>query len=413
MAEEQSPFEALREEHAQRVGVEADKVELVRLELDILLERGTLVDLDVHGVSMFTTRATWKELGVPESAVRRARFTRGGKGLLPRGYIRAFKSLEARARQCLDRHSFVVEGFHPFRWIPFTSYAKWRGMHGKIVQEWDELKEKLLEGYDEQLIPLLEGDFTQIGEEAWMSLGRHGQERDDMGQEAFVAGIVAAARRRMPTKEEIRSRLRIDYRTAALVSPTLVERELAHRDQIREEREIARQQARLETARVEAERVEEEARRQAALEEARQQERLLREMREAELAHYRRQLAEMTSPIAGVFAQLRDQMLSDARAVLETMRRNKGQLIGPAVRRARGMVETFQVLNATGDQELQELLNQMEGFLDQDPGEQRTVAVRQVLHNITSVASQEAVGVRELIQRGRFATLRPWREEEG
>ena len=413
MAEEQNPFEGLREEHAHRVGVEPDKVELVRLELDILLERGTLVDLDVHGVSMFTTRATWKELGVAESAVRRARFTRGGKGLLPRDYIRAFKSLEARARQCLDRHSFVVEGFHPFRWIPFTSYAKWREAHGKIVQEWDELKEKLLEEYEEQLTPLLEGDFTQIGEEAWMSLGRHGQERDDMGQEAFVAGIVAAARRRMPTKEEIRSRLRIDYRTAALVSPTLVERELAHRDQIREEREIARQQARLEMARVEAERVEEEARRQAALEEARQQERLVREMREAELAHYRQQLAEMTSPIAGVFSQLRDQMLSDAQAVLETMRRNKGQLIGPAVRRARGMVETFQVLNATGDQELEELLNQMEGFLDQDPGEQRTAAVRQVLHSITSVASQEAVGVRELIQRGRFATLRPWREEEG
>ena len=405
--EEGSPLEALREAHAQKVGVEPDRVELVRLELDILLEHGTLVDLDVHGLSMFSTRATWQELGVPESAVRRARFTRGGKDLIPREYIRAFQSLEVRLRHCLDSHSFVVEGFHPYRWVPFTSYGKWREAHQQIVQEWDQLRKNLLEEYDEQLVPLLERDFTQVAEEAWISLGHYGQ-GNDVDKETFVTGIVAAAQRRMPAREEIETRLRIDYRTAALVSPTLVEQELAYRDEITQERELARQQALLEQTRLQAEKTEEEARRRIALEQAQQQERLLRQMREAELAHYRQQLAEMTSPIAGVFGQLRDRMLQDAQAVLATMQRNEGQLIGPAVRQARGMVETFRLLNATGDQELEELLDRMEGLLNQKPDGQRTAAVQQVLHDIATVASQQAVEVRELVRRGRFAALRPW-----
>ena len=408
VTETQSPLEALRQEHAQRVGVEPDQVGLVRLELDVLLERGTLVDLDVHGISMFTTRATWRELGVPVSAMRRARFTRGGKDLIPREYIRALKSLEARARHCLDRHSFVVEGFSPYRWVPFTSYAKWKERHQQILQEWAQLEEQILEKYDEHLL-LLERDFTQVAEEAWVSLGRH--ESHDVDRETFVAGIVAAARGRMPTEEEIGCRLRIDYRTAALVSPALVEQELAYRDQVHQERELARQQALLERAHVEAERAEEETRRRITLEEAEQQERLLREMRVAELDHYRQQLTEMTSPIASVFGQLRDRMLQDAQSVLETMQRNGGQLIGPAARQAKGMVDTFRLLNATGDQELEELLSRMVGLLDQKPSEQRTAGVQQSLTNIATVASQQAVGVRELMRRGRFAALRPWKEE--
>lgn len=65
MTEERGPLDVLRSEHAEKVGVEPDRVEVVRLELDMLLERGTLVDIDVHGISMFTTRATWQ--GAPRS----------------------------------------------------------------------------------------------------------------------------------------------------------------------------------------------------------------------------------------------------------------------------------------------------------------------------------------------------------
>jgi hypothetical protein len=50
-------------------------------------ELGVLVDVDVHGTSMFTARATWNELGIPEEDTRRKRLKRGTKDLIPKVYI--------------------------------------------------------------------------------------------------------------------------------------------------------------------------------------------------------------------------------------------------------------------------------------------------------------------------------------
>jgi hypothetical protein len=111
-------------------------------------ELGVLVDVDVHGTSMFTARATWNELGIPEEDTRRKRLKRGTEDLIPKVYIGRLRSLEARFRQSLDKHSFDVAGFRPYRWVPFTAYESWRG-------EWDRLQEELarVRGYRVEEVP--------------------------------------------------------------------------------------------------------------------------------------------------------------------------------------------------------------------------------------------------------------------
>jgi len=129
-------------------------------------------------------------------------------------------------------------------------------------------------------------------------------------------------------------------------------------------------------------------------------------MRKAELEHYKEQLRQMASPIAEVFHQLRAQMYEDAVAVLTTMQKNDGKLIGPAVRRARSMVETFRLLNALDDKELEKLLDAIERQLEAAPSERRAAQVEETLHQIARLTHRSAAEVRRLTAPSRWQALR-------
>jgi len=392
MEKTETTLERIRKEHAERLGISPERVSLVRLDLDILLELGILVDLDVRGISRFTSRATWEELGVPASAVRRARFTRGVKALVPKEYIAAFRSIEVRARRWLDSLSFDVMGFRPYRFLPYTAYRKWREGHEKLVREWKSLKAGLLWGYRFQIVPALEEDFQEVALEAAAALGIEAKEKEE-----FVAGIVQRAKAAMPTFQDLVDGLVLEYSTAALITPSAVERDLAEVEEIRRERRLAEERAQLEEARIRAQRERIDA-------EVRERKRLLAEMRQAELEHYRQQLQKMAAPIAEVFHQLRAQMYQDAQAVLATMERNEGRLIGPAVRRARSMVETFRLLNALNDTELEALLSRMEAHLDAP--QRNAGAVEDALRRIAAVTHGSAKEVERMVRPSRWAAIR-------
>ena len=376
-------LERLRARHAAKLDIPTDRVELVELDLDVLLKLGTLIDIDVRGLSSFTRRATWEELGVPEASARRARFTRGVKNLIPQEYIRAFRSLEVRARRWLNEHSFDVTGFRPYRYVPFTAYPSWREGHERLVRQWEMLKLKVLFEYRFLLVPELEEDFEEVAVEAARALRLRGQKRQE-----FIAHVIERAKAAMPTYRALCESLVLDYRAGLLLSRARIEEELA----------VA--------AEMEAKRREALARARAAEAEAAHKERLLEEMRKAELEHYKEQLRQMASPIAEVFHQLRAQMYEDAVAVLTTMQKNNGKLIGPAVRRARSMVKTFRLLNALDDKELEKLLDAIERQLEAGPSERRAAQVEETLHQIARLTHRSAAEVRRLTAPSRWQALR-------
>ena len=110
-----------------------ENIRTVAMDISRMKELGVLVDIDVHGTSMFTTKATWAELGIPQEDTRRKRLKRGSKDLIPKLYMGRLRSLETRFRQSLEKHSFVLDGFRPYKWVPFTAYESWK-------QEWKKLQ---------------------------------------------------------------------------------------------------------------------------------------------------------------------------------------------------------------------------------------------------------------------------------
>jgi len=340
------PVEQLRRDHAEKIGVEEDQIRAVHLDLDRIRTLGTLVDVDIHGVSMFARHASYDEWGVPEEDMRAIRLNRGSKDLIPHEYLGPLRSLETRFRASLDRHSFILEGFRPYRWIPFTAYESWREEWDTLQEEWAEAKQDILDDY-EDLRLRLRGDFVKIAAEAYEAIqARDGEMAEPWSD--FVRRVARLALRQFPTREQIERDLWVDYKPALVLGAADIEADLVARDRLWTEREEIRgqqaEQRRLREMRLEAE------------------EKRLRAMHEAEMEHAREQMARTVSPWDEVFQQLRAQMYEDTISVLASIRKN-GHLTGKVAQKARNMVETFRMLNAHDDVELERKLQELQGAL--------------------------------------------------
>ncbi len=238
----------------------------------------------------------------------------------------------------------------------------------------------------------------------------------DTTLDAFVEDVMVRVRRAIPRPESISERLKLTYSTAALVNPAVVEAELAHRDEIRrmreaaQEAEYARREEKDKGRRLAREQEEAQKRHiwaQARLVEleAEHRQKQLEEMRAVEREHYRQQLTHMASPVLAIFNSLRAQMHAGAQAVLETLK--SGRANGPAVRKARGMVQAFRLLNGLEDDEMDRLIVRADALVNQ-ADELDTRALGDVMKEIVSLAAQASADMQIAAHRGgRWRGLRP------
>jgi hypothetical protein len=318
-------------------------------------------------------------------------------------HARQFRSLETRLRESLDKRSFILEGFRPYRWIPFTAYEVWREEWDQLQQQWDELLADLLARYDD-IVAEERAVAAEIANEAWDALvARHkaknngdadstpvivigGQEFANEVPAEFVAHIQERALARIPTKAALAQGMYADYRTALVLSGADVEADALRSKRIRTEQDAERARQVEVQAQVETVQKQEWAvQRQLALgiEEEEQTMRMrleaeskrLRAMHEAELEHARRQLNQIISPFDEVFQQLRSQIHQDVSAITVSIEKN-GYLRGKVADRARSLVDTFRLLNAHGDEALESALDALKGRLAQHPEAQGQKAAR-------------------------------------
>lgn len=517
-----------RAAHAQALGVNEARVRTYVLDLQWMLEHGTLVDIDVHGATMFNTRASLTELGIPAGDTRAARLRPGTRELIdehltahhvkaggatvylgfdatlpepqvffcakadhlveaetgletvddalvweavnldaqggrwvrlprtdtPEGMdedlpetgwdpvtfegerarwmrltfdtdvsandflcnpIKAFRSLEVRFRQSLDRYGQSYEGFGGYKWIGFKAYHAWREEWDRLQMEWGTVKGYVLWRYDE-FVEALSRDFAEIAAEAWQAMAaRHPNGLVCMvgdtpveSLEEFTDVIVERAAERMPSREKIETGLYVDYRPALLLGQetvtadlagaeakrTVIEAQKAEQRVIQEgaaarqrliwdeeqaQQRIIHDQERVERARLENERMK------------------LESMREAELEKARALMANTVSPYQEMFDQLRAEMNAGALQILESLRKNAG-LRGKVADKARNMVELFQLMNSHEDHDLDALMVQLEARLPANGGtgkkdSAKNEAIQEALGEIVECTRQEAFEV--------------------
>lgn len=394
-----------------------DNVQVFHLQQRELRENGLLVDLSVHGVSQFYARVDWTlDLGIPKEDVRRERLTPGRKALIPDGKL---KSLETRARRCLERHSLEIAAFGGYRYIPDTAFWDWKEQHDAIVQQWEDEIEAKCADWD-NLLYQLETDFSKMARETYLTLlgRRHTESNGDVEtvldqyptMQDFVSAVVGKAKSKLPTRAEIRATCRITVRPATFMLDHETEAMLLEAATLNVERQRKWDELNYWKRREQAEAQEAEAKAKSAEQEQIQQEALLRverveterrqrhkteALREAQLEMARESLAEMGSPFQQVIHGLRGQILQTTEELLTNVRKH-GRVLGKTNEKATNMIAMFRLLNAAGDNELESKLTELQSELTIGPSLRDADAVIKALEDVATVAMASAEEVIDL-----------------
>lgn len=374
-----------REEHAQRLGIEPDRVHLVSLQLSQLAHEGTLVDLDVEGLSRFTRHLSWEELGIEPPPKGAVKFTPGQKGLIPSRYLAPLETAAQQARTALQNLSYDISGFRPYRYVPWTAWPLWTKKFADAEEAFRRARETLLADHD-LVVEEMKDVFQQVAADAARRYAAFGVSLRETWAEDLTRRQVSA----IPSRGEVAA-LRLTWRPGMLVRDSDVEAELL---------ETARSQAERERLMVEHEELRYEAAREASLKE---------QMRQEALARYREQLQAMAFPYQEAWDQLRARVYEDARAISESLR-NNGYLRGKTAQRAAGLARTFRLLNSQKDKELEGLLGQLETLarspIPKNGKRRREIApIEGVLGEIARLTHASAEEVRRRAEPSRFRAL--------
>ena len=391
-----------RVRHAEKLGVEPERVELVRLQLAKLAEDGTLVDIDVIGLSRFTRRLSWEDLGVKPPAGKAIKFTPGQNGLVPNRYLAPMETAAHAARQALEDLSFDITGFQPYRWVPFLAWKEWRRRFAAAEADLQKAKDAILADYDAIRDEMAQA-FERMACDAAIRYRAVGQEIPDEWVESVVKRYLGA----MPSREDVEA-VRLVWRPGMLVRDSQIQDELLEVSRIEAEREAIQARKHLELEEIRSKQlqlsfVEETARRNAQEElEAK------RRMREEAMRRYREQLKEMAFPFQEAWDQLRARVYDDAITIAESIKKN-GYLRGKTAQRAVRMARTFRLLDSQDDAELAGLLDQLEKMatapIPKRSRRRELAPINSVLDEISRLTHDSALEMRRRLEPSRFKAL--------
>lgn len=385
---------------AEALGLEAERIGVVRLETSALRRNGLLVSVMVQGISMFTRQAEWYEMGVPLDDIRAGRFTRGRKFLFPEDIVKQFGSIEVSARTLLDKLSYDVSAFRPYRFIPVTAYAEFRSAWDRLADRFEVLRNYILAHYDEYL-EQFEEDFSLVADASWRSLNAQGYQvaviagRPYDNLESYRNELIRRAMSKMPSREQIQYNLRIDYRTALLWGSSDDAAAEAIRARALAEAEV--QKANLAAARSAEHEAEEKLAHTLRMDRLEQQEKELKveAMMAAEAEHIRGQLSQIASPYDEVFAELRRRIGQSVVEIRDSVNKS-GFVRGKVAERGRGLLEFFDLMCTHDDAELRNKLVGLKAALDKPAGgsdaavNRSTSEVLQALNDISGLVDATA-----------------------
>jgi hypothetical protein len=363
-------------------GIDESKVQHITIELDRLRRQGLLVEVVVSGISMFTRRAQFAEAGITEGDERVKRYTPGSKYLIPKPVVERLRSVEVRMREAINKYSYGdIEGFRPYRWLPWKSYRAFRDRWDELLAEFEDLKVEIIGQYDYYRDELSE-DYAASARQAWSSIVGQGYTaviyngKGYWDRYEFIDAVVDDALRMFPTIQRIQTDLKADYKVGLVQSDIDIEQERAIAVLQQQKAEHEAHEAYLKQSLAQEQYDNERRMNQLA---QREKELQIQAMMQAEMEHAKAQLAEIKSPFEEVFTALRSQIADDCQTILESVQKN-GYVPGKVATKARGLVEMFDLLAIHDDEKLREKLVELKSTLD-------TIAVQKSETGITKVES--------------------------
>ena len=359
-------------------GIEEDKLRQVQVELAGLREDGILIDLEVHGTSIFSRTANWLELGVIDE-ITREKHTRGRRRLIDEKQEKRLKSIESSLRRTLKEYSYDVPGFRPYRYVPWKAYGKWREKHDALVAQFDDLKVEILSNY-EAYVDQSVSDTREIAHAAWISIRGQGFSTAEVNGEVYTSlaefeqMLVDEVLGRIPSYDQISAMVYVDYIPGIATGSSELEADHLLAAQMRA------QQSDLKRAAAENDY-------QAATMGAK-----IDAYKQAELEHARQRLLSEGSPLVKMTQEFMAKIAEDIEKMLVSVRKN-GHVRGKTAELGHSLIEFYEIMasveNGTLRSKLQELKETLGPVGGGDTAERDIDKIEVVLQDLSAMIEAE------------------------
>lgn len=358
-----------RKEQAAEIA-QADHVNRVVLEIQELLNRGILIDIDVHGIGIFQIATSWAEWGFADDDPRKSHMRKGSRNAA-QDLHKKLRSAEVRLRNLAARYGRKITGLGGWSWIPYTVYDE-------FTTEWDRINGELTATRDEiisrrpELVTDLAADMAAGARRAWAAI--EAQRPEGAGPfvliengdtyldiEAYIEHERQRAHVIFPTAEDIKRKVYAVYHNAILMtSAELLAEHAAEKEARRDAAQAALDE---QTAHDESHRRQLQAELNLAEMEAEHTARV-NAMRDAEIQRAREMIQDVKSPWQDIIDQFRAEVNEKVVKLAQSLQRN-GCLRGRSLGLARDLHQLYQVMaSATDDRELEEKLRHLKDILD-------------------------------------------------
>jgi len=195
---------------------------------------GTVVLIHAYGLYRFQSTTDLVELGIPEEDPRSKVFTATMQNMVSENIQNALRNKAAKIRTiCKDWGAVEVwEGARKAWWVPVEQFATFTRAVEAHIQEFADLRDRhLIDQYD-SLVDAARQNYTDSLEAAYEELtnGSGGAQT----QEEYVSAGLGYFDQRFPTREEIRTDIRMEM---AVVSKSLPV-EISHKVEALREAEV-------------------------------------------------------------------------------------------------------------------------------------------------------------------------------
>lgn len=356
-----SRLDQRKERAAVELGIESSEVESLPFDLSKLESEGIFMNIDCRGFGSLVRQLEWKTLGVklPDDAAVRVSPPRAG--LLPDLYRNKLMRGASQAHNALNRYGFrftlceTVWGTSEYKWVPWTAFEQFERAYLHACETLAKAKREVLEKYDE-ILNILQDSFYTLAEDSADRFRATTDEPFDRAE--FVNAVAAQAIGMVPTPDMIRDGLTIEMRPKVIIlgSEMIAERNLAKSLQLETERVDAERTAiELELdskRRIERMKVESHA------DDTRREREVKERIRNMKIEAARREAEEAVSPVKEGFAQIAAKIFEAANEMSERMK-NAKFVSGSLAKRARQMCEWYRLMNFTGDDSLEVVLEKL------------------------------------------------------
>ena len=410
------PVDARAARAADELGVSATSIERLPFDLSVLDSGGVFINVDATNFGLLDRRLDWQALGITLPRGADLAFHPPRCGLVPDRYRLPLLRPAAQAHTALHRYSYhfrLVETLFEtpaYRWLPWRAWPEFeRAFAGACARLADaqDAYEANFGGIRETVLAA----FTQLATDSRRRLEATGQAVSTEFVDVMLRGVLTA----LPTPETLRQRLSLRYRVGVIQLGSELWAEQRRSAEERRRLEAIEEDVRSDQRRRAAENrlVQEQLwldqqrlrQQRVAEEQDRQREAAIKEqLRQLKLQAARERLQEALSPLEEGAQQLHAVVFEAATALRSSLQKNQA-LRGSSARKARQICRWFQLMNWTGDQQLEALIRELEQLANTPAARGRKrdpKPIDQVLGDIIALTN---AGARAVLEPNRMAAL--------